>query len=421
MRQKRKNRTLFLTGMILLQTLLGAMLFPAFAQNSISIEYKSFGLASDSLNVIQNKQHLDDFYESLYQLKKNGKTKVNIIHIGDSHIQADFLTRAVRNNFQNIFGNGGRGLIIPGRVAGTNEPFNIQTSSNVSWEVKRCVYPDQVLPIGIGGITIRSGVPESKLYVYMNEATQDYSFQTIKLFHQKDGSSFGIRLKDNEFKLIDTVVENDSTRNFTAFKLPSAQNSIAFESARQDSLQNQTTIFGMSLENDKPGVLYHVIGVNGAKYVHYQAAKYFTRQTHKLDPALFIISLGTNEALDYPYIDKRLSIYMDNLVSSLHANNPLAKFIIVTPPECFMKRTRKNPGIKKVREILIQYAVENGYAFYDMHEAMGGEGSAERWKDAQLLRADGVHFTKEGYDYQGNLLFHAIIKGYNDYVPVRHP
>lgn len=393
----------------------------AVAQDTIAFDYKSFGLAIDSLNVIQNRQHLDEFYEQLYLLKKGGDKKVNIIHLGDSHIQADFLTQAVRNNFQNNFGNAGRGLIVPGRVAGTNEPFNIQTSSNVSWESKRCVFPLQLLPIGIGGITIRSGVPESKLYVYMNDATQDYSFNRVRIFHQKNASSFSLRLKDSEVKLIDAKTVNDSTRNFTAFELPSPLTSVVIESWKADSVQNHTTIFGLSLENGKPGILYHVIGVNGAKYAHYKVAKYFAEQTHKLDPALFIISLGTNEALDHPYIDKRLLTHIEDLVSSLKANNPLAKFIIVTPPDCFIKRTRKNPGVLKVREALIQFAVENGYAFYDMYQAVGGDDAAVKWREAQLLRADGVHFTKDGYDYQGNLLFDAIIKGYNDYVPVRHP
>lgn len=393
----------------------------SFCQSVTLEEYKSYGVAIDSLNVIQNKQHLDEFYESLYQLKQGATNKLNIVHIGDSHIQADFLTKAVRNNFQKYFGNAGRGLIVPGRVAGTNEPFNIQTSSNVTWESKRCVHPDHHLPIGVGGITIRSGVPDNRLYVYMNDQTQDYSFQTVKIFHLKNGSSFGLTLKDNEFKPLKTKSVEDTTRDFTSFHLPSSMNSIVMESTKQDSIQNHTTIFGLSFENEKPGVLYHVIGVNGAKYAHYNAAKLFATQTHKLDPALFIISLGTNEALDYPNIDRRFFTHIENLVSSLRANNPLAKFILVTPPECFMKRTRENPGIVKVRAAIIQFAVENGLAFYDMYQALGGAGSANRWKEAQLLRADGVHFSKEGYDYQGNLLFHAILKGYNDYVPVRHP
>ncbi len=391
------------------------------AQDVIIPEYKSYGLVVDSLNVIQNKQHLDEFYERLYQLRHSPKEKVSVIHIGDSHIQADFLTRATRNQFQTFFGNAGRGLIVPGRVAGTNEPFNFQTSSNVSWESKRCVHPDQLLPIGIGGITIRSGRQASRLYVYMNDAAQDYSFSRVKLFHLKDVAGFSFNVLNNEFKPIDATIENDTTRNVTTLKLPQPQTSIVFETVRTDSVQNHATLFGLSLENDKHGVLYHVIGANGAKYAHYNAAKFFAEQTHALAPSLFIISLGTNEALDYPYIDKRLSFHIETLVSSLRANNPLAKFILVTPPDCYMKRTRKNPGIPRIREAIIQFAVENGLAFYDMHQALGGEEGASRWKEAQLLRADGVHFTKEGYDYQGNLLFHAIIKGYNDYVPVRHP
>jgi lysophospholipase L1-like esterase len=418
MRAERKNSAATIRIILLAVSLCCSN---TYAQNSVRSEYKSFGLAVDSLNVIQNKQHLDEFFESLYQLKQGADKKVNIIHIGDSHIQADFLTKAVRNAFQQYFGNGGRGLIVPGRVAGTNEPFNIQTSSNVTWESKRCVHPDQILPIGIGGITIRSGIAGNKLYVYMNDQTQDYTFKTIKLFHLKDAASFQLGVKDNDFKSIASKQLADTAKHLTIIDLPAPVNNIIFESVKTDSIQNHTTVFGMSLENDKPGILYHVIGVNGAKYVHYNAARFFASQSHKLNPELIIISLGTNEALDYPYIDKRFFSQIENLVMSLRANNPLSKFIIVTPPDCFMKRTRKNPGIMKVREMLVQFAVENGLAFYDMYQVMGGENSATSWKDAQLLRADGVHFTKEGYDYQGNLMFDAIIKGYNEYVPVRHP
>jgi hypothetical protein len=413
------NHIRLLTAVILGMVL--SIATDSFCQSIALDEYKSYGLAIDCLNVIQNKQHLDDFYEQLFQLKQNDNSKINIIHIGDSHIQADFLTKAVRNNFQKYFGNAGRGLIVPGRVAGTNEPFNLQTSSNVTWESKRVVHPHHHLPIGIGGITIRAGIPDNRLYVYMNDQTLDYSFQKIKIFHLKNESSFSLALKDNEIKSLKTKQDPDTTKNVTTFELPTLVSSIVVQSVKEDSSQNHTTIFGLSLENEKPGILYHVIGVNGAKYAHYNAAKLFGTQTHNLDPALFIISLGTNEALDYPNLDRRFFTQIENLVSSLRANNPLAKFILVTPPECFMKRTRNNPGILKIRESIVQFAAENGLAFYDMYQVLGGEGSATRWKEAQLLRADGVHFSKEGYDYQGNLLFHAIIKGYNDYVPVRHP
>jgi hypothetical protein len=52
---------------------------------------------------------------------------------------------------------------------------------------------------------------------------------------------------------------------------------------------------------------------------------------------------------------------------------------------------------------------------------MGGESSAQSWSKHALLSADGIHLTKDGYEYQGNLFYHALMKGYNLYVPARHP
>jgi lysophospholipase L1-like esterase len=181
------------------------------------------------------------------------------------------------------------------------------------------------------------------------------------------------------------------------------------------------TIFGLSLENGKNGIFYHAIGVNGAKYSHYNAAQFFAAQTAVLRPELFIISMGTNEAIDYPYIDKNFYQHIDKLITSLRSSNPDAKFILVTPPDAYRKKMKHNPGVNIVRQQIIQYAVENGLAFYDMYKAMGGDHAADKWTKSRLLRSDGIHFTKDGYEYQGNLLFNAIIKSYNLYVPLRHP
>jgi hypothetical protein len=56
-----------------------------------------------------------------------------------------------------------------------------------------------------------------------------------------------------------------------------------------------------------------------------------------------------------------------------------------------------------------------------MYKVCGGDHAADTWRAKGLLRSDGVHYTKEGYAYQGNLLFDAIMKSYNQYVPIRHP
>jgi lysophospholipase L1-like esterase len=417
------NRKVLFTLNALFIAIVSFMPIISHAQDQIDFKYKTYSLEIDQDNVIQNAGHLDTFFESLYQLKLSNDRKINIVHIGDSHIQADYLTAIVRRNFQQQFGNAGRGLIVPARVAGTNEPYNVKSNSNITWKAKRCTYPDQPLPIGIGGITINTDQPNAKLDIYMNDLWLDYSFNTVTLFFQKNASSFNFAIKDTTNQDVASInaYTDEPAVNYSKVILAKPVNAITIETLKSSEEQNQATIFGLNLENDKNGILYHAIGVNGAKYLHYNSALYFSKQTSALKPDLFIISLGTNESLDYPYIDKNFYLNMDKLISSLRQNNPSAQFLLVTPSEAFRKKTRNNPGILRIRELIIEYAAENGLAFYDTYKAFGGEHSATTWRQAGLLRADGIHYTKDGYEYQGNLLYYALMKSFNQYVPLRHP
>src|SRR5688500_710078 len=70
----------------------------------VDFTYETYGLEVDADNVIQNVAHLDAFYESLYQQHLHNDRKINIMHIGDSHVQADYMTSVVRRNFHRDFG-----------------------------------------------------------------------------------------------------------------------------------------------------------------------------------------------------------------------------------------------------------------------------------------------------------------------------
>ncbi|MDE6123515.1 MAG: hypothetical protein K2F76_09750, partial [Duncaniella dubosii] len=50
------------------------------------------------------------------------ESPVSIVHIGDSHVQADINTSTVRELLQYDFGNAGRGLVSPLKICGTNQP-----------------------------------------------------------------------------------------------------------------------------------------------------------------------------------------------------------------------------------------------------------------------------------------------------------
>lgn len=66
---------------------------------------------NDSVLVISNDSSLNNFFKKLDLLEKGQIDRLNIIHVGNSHTQAGFITGEIRNILQNRFGNAGRGLV----------------------------------------------------------------------------------------------------------------------------------------------------------------------------------------------------------------------------------------------------------------------------------------------------------------------
>ena len=83
--------------------------------DSVKVAIDSASIAIDTTNfeafnnVISNEKALTAIFEKLYQLEENQDRKVRIVHIGDSHIQADLFTAKIRRRMQQVFGNAGFG------------------------------------------------------------------------------------------------------------------------------------------------------------------------------------------------------------------------------------------------------------------------------------------------------------------------
>ncbi|MFN8135017.1 MAG: hypothetical protein U0Z17_07275 [Bacteroidales bacterium] len=132
-------------------------------------------------DTLVNPGHLQAFFDKLLKLENGDSSQLSILHIGDSHIQADFLTRQVRTQFQQHFGNAGRGLVFPLRVAGTNEPTDYRSATNVDWATGKIVGQNRDPEPGVSGITVRTS--QSGAYIditTMNHDDLDYAFdQTL--------------------------------------------------------------------------------------------------------------------------------------------------------------------------------------------------------------------------------------------------
>jgi lysophospholipase L1-like esterase len=342
--------------------------------------------------------------------KKQGHSVVSVLHIGDSHLQAGFITEQVRKRLQKKFGNAGRGLIVPLRMAGTNQPYDYKISSPQRWQGFRCSVFGQDAPFGISGFALR---PMPVAYsIHVGVTDEKDCFTRIMVLH-----SGGMKLDMPD----GSVKRTEISPVAYYLNLPEAETETTLTSMPFSS-DLSPWLNGFSLENDSSGIRYHTVGVNGATFEHYAKLPLFMQQSKALTPRLIILSLGTNESFGNSFSESTFIQAIDDLVAGLKKENPDAVFLLTTPAEDYKRvKVRKrsyasqpNQQIGSVARAIVRYAKEHGIAWWDLYSITGGKGSSKQWADNEMLGKDKIHFSETGYVLQGNLLADALIKMYND-------
>ncbi|MGM9822816.1 MAG: GDSL-type esterase/lipase family protein, partial [Muribaculaceae bacterium] len=346
---------------------------------------------------------------------KAGSTlmKLSVLHIGDSHIQGGMLSEALRQTLQSKYGNGGRGLIAPLKLAGTNQPADYSfTSANRAWKATKLTSHKRREGASLTGIAVAFASPALSLNIGVNNI--DDSFSSVTLLHAPAKGN----ISANSTEMSITKTGNDSLSYATTFALSSACQQLPLY-----NLSGISELWGAILHNNRSGVVLHSIGNNGACYQHYNQLDSFAARTAVFAPDLIIISLGTNEAFGNCKDPNAIKNEIHRLVSALQKSNPEAAILLTTPMECDrLQRSRRgrrrrrtvfttNTNCLTVRNIIMQYGAENSIAVWDLYTVAGGKGSAAKWVANSLLaKRDHVHCSAEGYRLQGKLLAEALIQ-----------
>lgn len=180
---------------------------------------------------------------------------------------------------------------------------------------------------------------------------------------------------------------------------------------------------GIARETGSNGVVYHILGVNGATCQSFSTPEHI-RLIADLHPDLVILSFGTNEAHGRRYNASEHTAAMNYLIEELKTSCPDVAFLMTTPPGAYVRNGRRgkiiNPRTPLVVENELKFAREHGIAIWDMYDIVGGKQRAcLNWNAAKMYQRDKIHFTHEGYTLQGLLLHEAFIKAYNHYVATR--
>lgn len=371
----------------------------------------------------------------------SGVRPMSIVHIGDSHIQADIGTGTVRELLQYDLGNAGRGIIAPLKMSGTNQPADYTFASDNSWIPAKLMSSNWNQVMGFTGTSIKFRGTEGELTFGTSERDDYNPFAALIIFHNGRMTVDRVTGEDGAAVQFRAIPSRDYTQILLA--TPQTRVKVYFTST------GDLTVFGASLSGERPGVYYHAIGNNGATFDTYNRIGTVGVGISPLKPDLIIVSLGCNEAFGN-ISESAFYRSIDRLVNNLRSANPGAQILLTTPMECHKsiyrtvtkkvkvpvkkKRSRKgkrsqskttyvtktvtervrsygvNTAVKPLRDVIMKYGADKGIAVYDWYTVSGGEGASNRWIDNGLFSRDRVHHSFKGYHLQGRLLYDALVE-----------
>ncbi len=363
------------------------------------------------------REKIHPFYNKLQKLLETGEGRVNIVHIGGSHIQAGSYTGQMRTRFQTLNGdmNAGWGFMFPYRISRTNSPYGYYIRYSGTWSSIRNVESRKTGPLGVGGISATTASPLADLTILLEkENVIDYSFDRLRLFYLNDENNYEVKIDSSLLKSI------KRTNEYIDFTLIRKVDSLQIVLEKIPGTVGSFTCMGMETESAPNGVMYHSIGVNGAHVPAYLRCQLFEEQLHDLNPDLVILGIGINDAYGRRFSTSRFEDNYNQLILKIRAAAPQAAIVFTTNNDSYLYRRYVNKNGEKVRDSMIKMARRYHAGVWDMFTVMGGLNSIVLWQKNNLAQSDRIHFTREGYLLVADLFFSALINDFENQITGPH-
>ena len=136
---------------------------------------------------------------------------------------------------------------------------------------------------------------------------------------------------------------------------------------------------------------------------------------------MVVINYGTNESVYAAFVDKVFEKELRETIRRIRVALPGKGILVMSP----MDRGERNsagqietvPALQRLVELEKKISAQEGVAFFNTFEAMGGNGTMAKWysSEPRLVGADFIHPMPGGAKIIGNLLYKGMLDGYNRY------
>lgn len=350
------------------------------------------------------------------KVSKTATRKLKILHIGDSHIQADIPSGYIRERLQDILGYGGRGLVFPFKAAGTHAAYDYKTFYTGIWDYSRSIQKETKYDMGLIGASIHTSDSSSTFRLIFREGFIRENFNLIKIYCKQDSLSFDLKLKTSQTDTPVYIDCNDYSNNkpYVTVKLPLASDTLDFYINKTDGRQNFFECYGLMIESDDDkGVLYSSTGINGAGYKSLLRQNLFGAQLSEMMPDLVIIDLGANDFFAGYYNAVEMEANLVKIIDIIQNASPSSSIIISNAQDIYYRRSRNVVQCRDFMEMTNRVARYRNCGVYNYYTVSGGSTSMNKWLKRGLARNDKVHLSAAGYYIRGELMMNAMLNSYS--------
>lgn len=360
---------------------------------------------------------LAPWFDRLTQARGGRGTRpVHILQIGDSHTAGDAVTGAWRELLQAQAGDGGRGVLPPGRPWDGYITRAITASMSPGWRVAATfgrswssVHP----PLGLSGHTLTSTMPGATMGLTADPG-RSFDRLVVCVIAGAGAGPLIVRMGDDTEQRLILAAPSPAPRCETIRMVAPQSGATLIAPA------GPVTITSWATFNDHGGVALSNLGVAGSQLQHFARTDdvVIAGELRAYAPDLIVLAFGTNEGFAPRFDAEGYEMVLRGQIARLQALAPGVPLLLLGPPDALSRNVelRGNaagevigcagadgglplfapPALSRIRMIQREVAGDLDVAWWDWQAAMGGSCAAARWVQAGLMRADHVHFRKAG-------------------------
>jgi lysophospholipase L1-like esterase len=363
--------------------------------------------------------HLNRFFEKLYELEQSKKAKVRIAYYGDSMIDGDLIVQDFRSALQSRFGGRGVGFV-PIQSESARSRYSVKHHIQGNWKQENFMKGRaDSIPYGISG-AIFFPVDSTARVTYLASGIKNaYRLNSPRLFYGPV----------NEDAVLKVLEENDSTSTYIPLNGSDSFNSASISTSNLRKIEldfsnaQNTPIYGVDFSN-QTGIA--VDGFSNRGNSGLPLSLLDISQMQKFDNTLsydlIILQFGANvltrKSKNYNWYNSRMS----KVITHLKQAFPGADILILGTADKGTKlenTVKTDSSVVKLLRSQQAYALKTESSFISLFHLMGGVNSMPIWTDQKLANNDFTHFSPQGSRKIGRMIYAELMDGYSAFAKAK--